>query len=355
MRVCIDIQSVISNPKGVGRYTFELVRALSELPSKEDVTLSYFDFLNRFDGLDYFPNRPVKIMPGRMYNKFWKKFHFPPLNWFIGRYDVYHFPNFCLPPMSGAGKCIITVHDLAFVRYPEYIEPKNLVFLQNELPRSLEEADRIIAVSNFTKNEIMEIYNIPEEKIIVIYEGGSTSFTIAPKPQRVSGLNLPDRYVLFVGTLEPRKNIEGLIQAFRICKLKDYKLVIAGQKGWAYEGIFKLNLEDVIFPDYVPQESMGEIYKRAKLFVFPSFYEGFGLPPLEAMANGIPVVSTRFEILGEAARFVDPKKPEDIAEGIMDVLKNPEPWIAKGLEQAKKFSWRKTAEETLNLYMGLCL
>lgn len=354
MKICIDIQSVILNPKGVGRYTLELVRALSVLPQKEDITLSYFDFLNRFSGLSYFPNKSVRAMPGRFYNKLWKKFHFPPLNWLIGDYDVYHFPNFCLPPMSGSGKNIITVHDLAFVRFPEYIEPKNLVFLQNELPGSLERADKIIAVSNFTKNEIIGMFKIPSEKIAVIYEG----ITLSEGDQHSFTLPLPEKYILFVGTLEPRKNIEGLIRAFKICGLRDYKLVIVGQKGWFYEGIFKLvgnmGLEkEVIFMDYVPQNSLSEIYKRAKAFVFPSFYEGFGLPPLEAMAYKTPVVSTKLETLGDAARFVDPNNPKDIAAGIINVLGNSAPWIVKGFEHAKKFSWQKTAQETMALYKSL--
>lgn len=342
MKVCIDIQSVITNPTGVGRCTIELVKALSKIVNKEDITLSYFNFLGRYKGLDYFPNKQIKIIPGRFYNKLWKMFHFPPLNWFIGNYDIYHFPNFCLPPISAKGKFIITVYDLGFMRYPEYTEPKNLKFLQGELPRSLERSHKIIAISNFTKNELIELFNVPPEKIVVIYQG------VNMFERGATSLKVPDKYILCVSTIEPRKNIEGLIRAFRICKLKDYKLVIVGQKGWLY-GRLDSN-EDVIFMGYVSQDELWGVYRRAKAFVFPSFYEGFGLPPLEAMACGIPVVSTRFEVLGDAARFIDPKNPEDIAEGIREVLNNPEPWINKGFEQVKRFTWQKTAEETLNLY-----
>lgn len=372
MRVCIDIQSVIKNPTGVGRYTLELVKALANLSphlpaeyrvpregfenflhprgntagysgrwgdKKADITLSYFNFLGRYNGPDYFPNKEIRIMPGRVYNQLWKRFHFPPLNWFIGNYDIYHFPNFCLPPMTH-GKFIITVHDLAFMRYPEYIEPKNLEFLRRELPSSLKSAHRIIAVSHFTKKELIELFNVPEEKIAVIYEGVVQSFALNTFVQS-EALN---NYILCVSTIEPRKNIEGLIQAARLCNMK---LVIVGQKGWMTD--IKPE-KDVIFLGYVPEKELYNIYRNAKSFVFPSFYEGFGLPPLEAMAYGVPVVSTKFEVLGDAARFVDPRDPEDIANGVKEVLADPGPWVKKGLEQVKKFSWQKTAEETFKLY-----
>lgn len=337
MRVCIDIQSIIGKPTGVGRYTLELVKAMAG--KSEDITLSYFNFLGRYKGLDHFLNRQIRIIPGRMYNQLWKRFHFPPMNWFIGNFDVYHFPNFCLPPMS-RGRFIITVHDLAFMRYPAYIEPKNLKFLQDELPSSLERAHRIIAVSNFTKKELIELFNVPEKKIAVIYEG--------VRAVNVQGQALKKGdYILCVSTVEPRKNIEGLIKAAHLCNVK---LVVAGQKGW----LVNIKPQDnVIFTGYVKEEELHVLYRNARAFVFPSFYEGFGLPPLEAMAYGVPVVSTRFEALGDAARFVEPRDPEDIARGIKEVLEEPSVWIKKGFEQVKKFSWEKTAEETLALYRAM--
>jgi glycosyltransferase involved in cell wall biosynthesis len=353
VKICIDIQSVISHQTGVARYTFELVKALSEITEKTDIVLSYFDFLNRFNGLEYFINKPIKIMPGRLYNQLWKKFHFPPYNWLSGNYDIYHFPNFCLPPMS-KGKFIITIHDTAFMRYPEYIEPKNLAFLKQELEGSIGKASKIITVSDFTKSEIINYFGTNSEKIKVIYEGIDKDF----KKVETKKLDLPELYILFVGTLEPRKNIEGLIRSFSIQRQKGYKLVVAGEKGWFYEGIFKLVKEqgldeEVIFLGYVPQEDLPEVYSRAKAFVFPSFYEGFGFPPLEAMACGVPVVSTKFETLGDAARFIDPKSPEDMANGIKDVLANPGTWIEKGKEHVKRFTWERTAGETLELYKAV--
>jgi len=353
MKICIDIQSVIAHQTGVARYTLELVKGLSEICGKDDVVLSYFNFLGKYKGPENFSNKPIRIMPGRIYNQLWKRLHFPPYNWLAGDYDVYHFPNFCLPPLNH-GKSIITVHDLAFMRYPEYIEPKNLAFLMQEIPRSLQNANKIIAVSDFTKNELVEIFKVDPSKVNVIYEGIDESFKKVEKKK----LNLPDSYILFVGTLEPRKNIEGLIQAFNICRPKGHKLLVAGEKGWLFDGIFKivkeLGLEeDVLFLGYVPQEDLPELYSRAKVLVFPSFYEGFGFPPLEAMACGVPVVSTKFEVLGDTARFIDPKNPKDIAKGIEDVLKSPEGWVNKGLDHVKRFTWERTAQQTLELYKSL--
>ena len=356
MKVCIDIQSVIKKPTGVGHYTLELVRALAALTDHSDITLSYFNFLGKYSCLDLFPNQQIQIMPGRVYAQLWKKFHFPPMDWLLGKFDVYHFPNFCLPPMTKKkGKYIITVHDLAFIRYPDSIEPKNLSFLQKELPRSLKLADKIITVSDFTKKELVELCEVSEDKVVVVNEGVNDRF----KKTNEKTIDLPESYILAVGTLEPRKNLEGLIKAFHNANLKNHKLVIAGGKGWFYDGIFRLVerldlLEKVIFMGYVSDDKMPELYARAELFVFPSFYEGFGLPPLEAMACGTPVVSTRFEALGDAACFIDPKDIKSISDGILKVLKEPKEYANKGLEQAKKYTWKKTAEDTLKLYKEVC-
>lgn len=367
MKICIDIQSIITSPAGVGRYTYQLVKALAgqELPPEMEINLSYFDFKRRYDGspvaYDKFAAKGIRWMPGRFYNYLWKKFHFPPLNWLLGNYDVYHFTNFALPPMS-RGKFVVSVHDLGFVRYPQYIEPKNLAFLRAELPRSLRRADRIITISKFTKQELMELFRVPEEKIAVTYMGMDERFRRMEDPEVRKRYNLPPLYVLHVGTLEPRKNIEGLLRAFRLCRLADYKLVLAGGRGWLYGEIFRLvkelNLaERVMFLGYVQEEDLPAIYSMARLFVFPSFYEGFGMPPIEAMACGVPVVAARgsslSEVLADAVRFIDPYQPEDIAAGIEDCLRNREIYISKGKEKVKQYSWARTARETLNVYLSL--
>jgi len=357
MNIAIDIQSVITSPAGVGRYTKELVRALSKLKAPDKIILFYFNFLGKYEGLPFFPNKQIRFIPGRVYNKLWNYLYFPPINWLTGSYDIYHFPNFTLPPVS-SGKTVITVHDVAFMRYPEYIEPENLKFLRAQLPQSLQRADKIITVSQFCKQEIIDLFGVPEDKISVTYEGVAVNI----KKVRQNNLILPDKYILFIGMLEPRKNIEGLIRAFYMAKIRDYKLVIAGAKGWLYEGIFKLVVElgmerDIVFMGYVDERNLSELYSRASLFVYPSFYEGFGLPPLEAQSCRVPVIASRVnEVLGESAYFIDPNQPEDIANAIRTVIGNQqlqEELIAKGEEQSGKYLWKKTAEQTFNIYKDL--
>lgn len=360
MKVAIDIQSVISNLTGVGRYTKELISAFSKLNISNDILLFYFNFLGKHKGFEGLRNKQIRCMPGRVYNKLWKTFGFPSINYFIGTFDVLHFPNFVMPPVKEC-KSIITVHDLAFMRFPQYIESKNLKFLRNQLPESLEKADKIIAVSQFTKQEIIDVFNIASEKIMVVYEGIKQFPDNKNNTDELNYLRdkLPDKYILFVGTIEPRKNIEGLIRAFNIANLNEYKLVIVGVKGWFYEGVFELVKElglseKVIFLGYVADDLLPQIYKNASLFVFPSFYEGFGLPPLEAMQYGVPVVASRVnEVLGESAYFIDPYKPEDVAEGIKDILENKELYndlLVKGKQQAQKYSWENAANETMKIY-----
>ena len=364
MKVCIDIQSVIKNPTGIGRYTEQLVRAMSKLTLPEDFqcTLSYFNCLGKYKGLpienSQFQNRGIKCLPGRIYAQLWKKLYFPPYNMLSGTHDVYHFPNFNMPPMS-KGKSIVTIHDLAFMRYPQYIEPKNLIFLQNQIPKTIKRAHKIIVVSEFTKKELIKMFDVDEEKVVVVHEGIGEQFRTIDNLEVRCRYNLPSSYLFTTSTIEPRKNIEGLVKAFGMGRFKGYKLAIAGIQGWLYDDLYnlikKMNLkDDIIFLGYVPDSDLPALYSMAEAFVFPSFYEGFGLPPLEAMACGVPVVSAKVsslsEVLGDGARFIDPKNPEDIAEGIRDVLDKKEEYVKKGLEWSKKYTWEKAAKETLGVY-----
>ena len=369
MRIVIDIQSVIGRKTGVGRYTEGLVKGLSRLPAGHQFSLFYFNFRSRFKGMELsaknFTNKGVKL-PGRLFSFFWKKggaFKFDRLS---GEADLFHFPNFISRPVK-SGKTVVTVHDLAFRRFPQYIEKKNLSFLNDNLPRTLAAADRIIAVSRFTKDELLKFFSVPERKIKVIHEGVDESFhRINDRVQldRVrKKYKLPENFFLWVGTLEPRKNIFGLLEAFAIFKERDktnYKLVMAGKRGWNYQGFFEkvqnLSLtDDVLLTEYAADKDLPFIYNLAEVFIFPSFYEGFGLPPLEAMACGLPVITTPAlgEVAEEAALMVSPHDASGIARGMAEVLENTDlkaNLIQKGFKQAEKFSWDKAASETLSLY-----
>jgi glycosyltransferase involved in cell wall biosynthesis len=266
-------------------------------------------------------------------------------------------------------KNIITIHDLTpFVIWESHPLSRTLIY-RTLLWRTLKFADKIIAVSEQTKKDLINIMTVPEEKIKVVYEAVNERFIQMDKVYCRDSLiryNITAPFILYVGTLEPRKNIPTLIKAFYKIKKSgiDYKLVIAGKRGWDYKEIFDIikNLRlqtDVIFTGYVPEEDLPILYNAADLFVYPSLYEGFGLPPLEAMACGTPVITSNVsslpEVVGGAGVMVDPNCVDGLAKELNEVLKNDDlrkDLRAKGLERAKMFSWNKTAKETLSIYEG---
>jgi len=301
--------------------------------------------------------------------------------------DVFHSPAYTLP-LAYRGKSVVTVHDLAIYKNPEWFPREGLMgqrfSTKTLVPKSLGKAEKIIAVSEHTKKDIVEIFKIKPEKIDVIYEG--VEFRNLPsKKEAVCGLEakicfedikakygLKDGYVLFLGTIEPRKNIINLVRAFRTVALENkkfgekYQLVLAGAKGWKHEKIYKeiessnkkLGSKGIIkYIGYVPGKEKFFLMEYASCFVFPSLYEGFGLPVLEAMSLGVPTITSKIsslpEITGDAALLVDPHKEEEIALVLEKVLtdKNLQKNLsAKGVTQAKKFSWEKCAKETFEVY-----
>lgn len=362
----IEIQTLIGKPTGVGLYTHHLVQELAGLAGDERYRLFYFDFKRRGCGCAIgnprFEYAPIRFLPGRVYEGLSENLGRPDISWFAGRCDLYHFPNFIIPPMK-RGKAVVTVHDLSFARYPEHTEARNLSRLRKRFGYTLERADAIVAISEFSKRELMEIYGVSSDRIAVIHLG------ISPPGQAIFKKPLPARYFLFVGTVEPRKNLGTLLDAWRIVKNRrpgwPFKLLIAGGHGWNCEpaGIQagKRGLEtDVIVLDYVRHDELPALYRGAEALVFPSLYEGFGLPPLEAMACGTPVIASKAtampEVIGDAGLMFEPAEPEDIARAIMKIHADRQlrdSLAARGLERAKSFTWRKTAEKTLELYRKL--
>ena len=366
MTIGIEIQTLIGNPTGVGLYTYHLVRELAGMGGDERYRLFYFDFKRRGGGraIDNprFESTPIRYIPGRVYESLSENFGWPDISLFAGHCDLYHFPNFIIPPLR-KGKAVVTVHDLSFARYPEYTETRNLRRLEKRFRYTLERADAVIAISDFTKRELMEIYGVSSDRVTVIHLGVS-----APR-LAVFDRPIPPRYFLFVGTVEPRKNLGTLLDAWRIVKSRRpdwaFKLVIAGGHGWNCEPVEmqarKRRVEtDVIALDYVTHEDLPVLYRTAEALVFPSLYEGFGLPPLEAMACGTPVIASTApaipEVVGDAALMCDPHDPEGIARAIVQIQDDRQlrdSLVARGFERIKLFGWRKTAEETLALYRRL--
>ncbi len=285
--------------------------------------------------------------------------------------DLIHNPS-QIPTFFGANQLyIITVHDLTPIIFPkEHKSGKSLIY-KLFFPRTLKSADKIIAVSYSTKQDLIKYFKIADNKIKVIHLASDEKFhpldsEIVNKFKKNHNINFP--FILYVGTLEPRKNIPTLIEAFY--NLRKYnlphKLVITGKKGWKYKLIFetieKLNLQNnVIFTGYLPDEDLPALYNAADLFVYPSIYEGFGLPPLEAMSCGCRVITSNTsslpEVVGDAGIMIDPYDTDALTSSIYEVLTNNElraDMVKKGLERAKMFSWEKTAEETLEIYKDVC-
>ena len=281
--------------------------------------------------------------------------------------DLTVFFNYLLPNRI-KGKTIVTVYDMVSERYPETMDKRNAKLLGKYLYKSCQRANEIITISEFSKKEIVECLQIPADRIRVAPCGYDKAkyFPLGSEEDRATlmkriadryGINTP--YILYLGTLEPRKNVELLLDMFILIKRQfpSLKLVLCGGLGWKYEAtldkVSRLRLDnDVIRTGYVSEEDKRILYVLAEIFFFPSFYEGFGLPPLEAMACGTPVIcsctSSLPEVVGEAGFLCDPRDPQAFAAAAMTVLTDPvrrSEMIVKGYEQAGRFSWDRTAKE----------
>jgi len=289
---------------------------------------------------------------------------------FTGAVEIFHSPDFVLPPVRAA-RTILTVHDLSFLRLPHCSEPHLRAYLIKAVPRSARRAHLILADSENTRRDVVDLLGIPSARVKVLYAGVDRRFRPVERTEEVrSGYRLPERFILSVGTLEPRKNYEGLIEAFALLKEElpgagSIKLVIVGQKGWLYGGIFtrvkELGLEEeVFFPGYVADEDLPALYSAAELFVYPSLYEGFGLPPLEAMACGTPVVASDApclpEVLGDAALFAPSGDPQALASAMEKALSDLDLRMRlreRGFKRAEHFTWEKSARRLLGIYKDL--
>ena len=287
-----------------------------------------------------------------------------PIYYMKNNFSLYHSPNYVLPCFSKIPSAL-TIHDLITFDYPELCQYESVLYFRLLLARSAQKATKIIAVSNTVKNDILRHFNIPSEKIEVIYHGVNPIFKKTIDESILNRYHLPEKYILFVGNIEPKKNLERLIKAFdRLKRDVDipHKMVIAGKKGWKYnpvlDTVVKLKLEkEIIFPGYVPEEDLPAVYSMSDLFVFPSLYEGFGIPPLEAMACEIPVLTSNRgalpEITGGKCLQVDPFQIDEIAQGMFKIITDhslKQQLISGGKEWVKQFSWEKTAKETLSVY-----
>ncbi len=367
MNVCMDIQPAIAQRAGVGRYVKLLAQNLGALTAGSNtLTLCYFDF-TRKASVPAVPNaqyKAIRSCPGRLAQLAWKTIQWPPFNMFSGDADVFHFPNFILPPLS-SGKSIATIHDMSFMRFPQFAEQRNCKYLSARILDTVRRASAIITDSGFSAMEIHELLNVPANRIFPIHLGIDSEFRPQSETQIQSSLaelNITRPYILTLSTIEPRKNIPFLIQIFE--RLTDFPgdLVISGMPGWQYKPIMDKiksspRAANIHYLNYVPDHHLPALYAGAELFLFTSFYEGFGLPPLEAMACNTPVISSATgslpETLGSAATLLDTFDLDLWVETVRKTLFNSDQrrqMSIQGRKQAAKYSWTETARKTWDVY-----
>jgi glycosyltransferase involved in cell wall biosynthesis len=394
MRIAIDISSIIYGT-GVAAYTQELVKGLAKVDIRNEYVLFGGSLRRRGEFVDWFDkerfpeNFQLKTFywPPKVADIFWNKLRWPPLEWFVGKVDVVHSPDWTLPPTKA--KKVVTIHDLYFLEHPEETDPGIYAAQKRRLELVKQEADVVIAVSESTKRDVVRLLGVPEKKVKVVYEAAGIVGNIKNQKLNVKytdqisnilgkyGISKP--YLLAVSTVERRKNYVRLTEAFAEIKnqkskvkntyeksnidLEHLRLIIVGREGNAIkevrEKIKEQRLEDrVKVLGYIPKEDLEVLFKNAEALVFPSLYEGFGIPVLVGFSNGLPVVTSDVsslpEVGGKAAIYVDPLDVGSITGGIRKVLemnKGERGKLAKkGYEQLKKFSWEKCARETLRVY-----
>lgn len=375
-RITIDCTPALHQSAGIGRLTREVVRALLQLDTPHCFTLFCMGrpgapamaTLSRWASLTPRVSLAVTPLTDRWLYQLWHRARLPaPIELFAGRGDLYHATDFVLPPVTPGKRTVLTVHDLSFERAPDATPPQLLRFLKRVVPQSVRRAGHVIADSQATARDLTVLYDVQPDRITVIYSGVDERFRPLDAPQiGARRAPLPDGmpFVLTVGTLQPRKNHLTLVRAFaRIARrLPDLQLVIAGGKGWMYDQVTaevtRLNLgERVRFIGFVDDADLPDLYRAARVFAFPSLYEGFGLPPLEAMACGVPVVvsnaSSLPEVVGDAGLLVEPLDVDGLAEALIRAVTD-EAWraqaIARGLARARQFTWRRSAEQLLAVY-----
>jgi glycosyltransferase involved in cell wall biosynthesis len=347
LRIAVDYTSAINQNAGIGRFVRNLVNAVVANDTTDAFLLE------------------------RWTNIIWHRLQVPlPADWLTGPIDLFHSPDFVLPPVRAA-RSILTVHDLAFLLYPECADASLRAYLEKTVPRSVQRADYVVADSENTRNDVICLLGVPPERVTVVPGGVDPVFKPVTDPARLAafrrtlGLDPVTPYILFIGVIEPRKNLMGLIEAFDILKARrslPHKLVVAGRRGWLSEATMERAerspyRSEIIFPGFIPEEELPTLYSAAEAFAFPSHYEGFGLPVLEAMACGTPVVASRAsslpEVVGDAGMQVDPDDSERLASALELLALNPEmraDFRERGIARAAGFTWDAAAQVMLDVY-----
>ncbi len=377
MKIGIDITAALTQGGGIGRYTRELVQALVAVDqtnryhffsAKPPATLPVPEPLPQAAHVTY---RPAPLDERWLY-RLWYRLRLPlPVQWFTGKLDLFHSPDFVLPPVDGRIPTLLTVHDLSFVHYP-YVFPERLVrYLNQVVPWSIARATHVLADSEATRNDLLAIWQVPPDKVTVLYSGVHERFRPVRDAEKITAVRQKYQlaewpYLLSVGTLQPRKNYQMLIRAFApLAEKVPHHLVISGGRGWLYDEMLAEAArqgiaERVHFIGFVDDADLPALYSEASLFVFPSLYEGFGLPLLEAMGCGTAVLTSNSSSLPEVAgRAAQQLPPDDTAawtqaiEKLLSDADHRQQLVTAGFAQVKQFSWQESAGQLLKIYAQL--
>ena len=378
MRILVDGTPIILRTTGVGRYTRELL--LAALRRTDEHHYTAFGFALRRPatmpfmqpGFDF---RYIRSVPSKVYNALLRDIGTaPPVDTLARiRPDLAFFPNYTVFPMRARVPKVVVVYDLSFRRHPDMFTARTRRFLDRWVPRSMESADAVVAISEFTRQEIISTYSVDPEKLVVVPCGIDPNLFRRTSDEIVDATlhryGIVRGYVLTVGTIEPRKNLLGLLEAFRSlpASIKQrHPLVIVGGKGWRDNAIVhELDAmaaagEPVHRLGYVADADLPALYGGAGVFAYPTLYEGFGLPVLEAMACGAPVVTSNTsslpEVAGSAAVLTDPTDNQEVASAIESVVSSPsrsETLAAAGIDRAKRYTWDTSATVLLDLFARL--
>lgn len=354
---------------GISQYVIYLIRQLGETDNHNKYTI----FHSRKDRKSYLPIEAENFWRRNL----WTPSHHRLEKWSLAveitpaRLDVIHSPDF-IPPAFGAKRRVITIHDLNFLHYPEYLDAESLRYYSDQIAWAAESADHIIADSEHTRQDLIELLKVSANKVSTVYLAANPIYATEHSQESVAATlakySLPSGFILFVGTLSPRKNITTLVAAYNALLKEnrvDIPLVIVGRRGWQSNKVFtqidRLNLkEKVIHIQSIVDDELAKLYSVASVLALPSYYEGFGLPALEAMHCGCPVVvsnrSSLPEIVGDAGLYCEPDKTFEWTEALFNVISDSDltrKLKMDGKKQARKFSWALTAQKTLPLYLGL--
>jgi glycosyltransferase involved in cell wall biosynthesis len=374
MRIAFDVAYIQDSRAGLGRFAAEILRSVLAFRMEEEFLLHGWSFSLDMEEIRKLGGTSVEYslrkIPGFVKREYWNRLSYPAIETIVGKCDIFHSMDPFLPPLRGA-RGIVTVHDLAQRRYPGFFD-RSVLKWEKHIQQSLERAAAIFVPSSQTRNDLLEAYHLDDGLIHRVHVPFNQVFRPDPNPETDErtrlkyGISYP--FVLFVGTLEPRKNIIRLIQAFQLvaeASSLPLHLLLAGKRGWMYQGIIHAIQSSAVrdkinILEYVSDSELACLYRQASVFVYPSLYEGHGLPVIEAMASGLPVVTSNSsslrELGSEAAELVDPERVEDIAGAIASLLSDDSKrarYIASGLERARLFTHSVAANEVLSVYRAV--